>query len=66
MQRNPQSKGAGVLLCLPIQAFDDSKAAGRIANMGLEKLGAISAGLGDKINDNADKALNKARAMDVS
>lgn len=34
--------------------------------MGLEKLGAISAGLGDKINDNADKALNKARAMDVS
>lgn len=48
------------------QAFDDSKAAGRIANMGLEKLGAISAGLGDKINENADKALDKARALDVS
>lgn len=48
------------------QAFDDSKAAGRIANMGLEKLGAIGAGLGDKLNENADKALNKARAMDVS
>lgn len=47
------------------QAFDDSKAAGRIANMGLEKLGALSAGLGDKLNDNADKALDKARAFDV-
>lgn len=47
------------------QAFDDSKAAGRIANMGLEKLGAMSAGLGDKLNDNADKALNKARALEV-
>lgn len=48
------------------QAFDNSKAAGRIANMGLEKLGAMSAGLGDKLNDNADKALDKAKAMDVS
>ncbi|CAM9325405.1 unnamed protein product, partial [Ectocarpus sp. 12 AP-2014] len=47
------------------KAFDDSKAAGRIANMGLEKLGAMSAELGDKLNDNADKALNKARALEM-
>ncbi len=34
--------------------------------MGLEKLGAIGAGIGDKLNENADKALNKARAIEVS
>lgn len=62
----PKHKRADAVFSFLTQAFDDNKAAGRIANMGLEKLGAISAGLGDKINDNADKALNKARAMDVS
>lgn len=47
------------------KAFDDSKAAGRLANKGLQKLEAIGAGLGDKLNDGADKAVTKARAFEM-
>lgn len=47
------------------QAFDDSKMAGRIANLGLQKMGVLSAGLGDKLNENADKVVDKARALEV-
>lgn len=56
------------LLCTRFdeQAFDDSKAAGRIANLGLQKLGAVGAELGDKLNQNADKIVEKARAFKVN
>ena len=48
-----------------LKAFDDSKTAGRLANKGIQKLEAFGAGLGDKLNDGADKAVNKARAFEV-
>lgn len=47
------------------KAFDDKKAAGHIANLGLQKLEALGAGLGDKLNEKADKAVNKARGYEV-
>lgn len=47
------------------QVFDDQKVAGRLVNRGLEKVSAIGAGLGDKMNENADMIVEKVRAKEV-
>lgn len=48
------------------QAFDDTKIAGRLANKSLEKIGALTAGLGDKLNENVDKLIDKKKAIEVN
>lgn len=56
------------ILLLPLfchQVFDDSKTAGRFANRGVQKFEHFRAGVGDKFNQGADKAVKKVRELEV-
>ncbi|CAM9215817.1 unnamed protein product, partial [Discosporangium mesarthrocarpum] len=47
------------------RVFDDTKMMGRLANLGLQKLEGVGAGMGDKLNEGADKLLEKTRGVQV-
>lgn len=47
------------------QVFNESNAAGRIANLGIETFGALKAEIAEELNKNADLIVDKARDIEV-